>query len=72
MVTIRTTKLNIQKFCPLPTRYMHAIKILQSFGIFKQRNRNAVKSFARPGRKQARKHVRDVRVFNNIETRAVI
>jgi len=26
----------------------------------------------RPGRKQARKHVRDVRDFNNIETRAVI
>ena len=32
----------------------------------------ADKSLARPGRKQARKHVRDARVFNNIETRAVI
>jgi len=32
----------------------------------------AVKSLARPGRKQARKHVRDARDFNNIETRAVI
>ena len=32
----------------------------------------ADKSFARPGRKQARKHVRDARDFNNIETRAVI
>ena len=32
----------------------------------------ADKSLARPGRKQARKHVRDVRDFNNIETRAVI
>jgi len=30
------------------------------------------KSLARPGRKQARKHVRDARYFNNIETRAVI
>jgi len=30
------------------------------------------KSLARPGRKQARKHVRDARDFNNIETRAVI
>jgi len=30
------------------------------------------KSLARPGRKQARKHVRDTRDFNNIETRAVI
>jgi len=30
------------------------------------------KSLARPGRKQARKHVRDARDFNNIETREVI
>jgi len=34
--------------------------------------RDADKSLARPGRKQARKHVRDARYFNNIETRAVI
>jgi len=32
----------------------------------------ADKSLARPGRKQARKHVRDACDFNNIETRAVI
>ena len=32
----------------------------------------ADKSLARPGRKQARKRVRDARDFNNIETRAVI
>ena len=32
----------------------------------------AGKSLARPGRKQARKHIRDARDFNNIETRAVI
>jgi len=32
----------------------------------------ADKSLARPGRKQAWKHVRDARNFNNIETRAVI
>jgi len=32
----------------------------------------ADKSLARPGRKQARKHVRDTCDFNNIETRAVI
>ena len=32
----------------------------------------ADKAIARPGRKQARKHVRDARHFNNIETRAVI
>ena len=32
----------------------------------------ADKSLARPGRKQARKHFRDARDFNNIKTRAVI
>ena len=34
--------------------------------------RGADKSLARPGKKQARKHVTDARDFNNIETRAVI
>ena len=34
-----------------------------------ERTRGADKSVARPGRKQARKHVRDARDFNNIETR---
>jgi len=34
--------------------------------------RGADKSLARPGRKQSRKHGRDARDFNNIETRAVI
>ena len=34
--------------------------------------RGADKSLARPGRKQARKHVKDTRDFNNMETRAVI
>ena len=34
--------------------------------------RGTDKSLARPGRKQARKHVRDARDFNNIETHAVI
>jgi hypothetical protein len=34
--------------------------------------RGADKSLARPGRKQARKHVRDARTFNKIEKRAVI
>jgi len=37
-----------------------------------QEYRVADKSLARPGRKQARKHVRDARDFNNIETRTVI
>jgi len=34
--------------------------------------RGADKYLARPGRKQARKHVKDARDFDNIETRAVI
>jgi len=34
--------------------------------------RGADKSLARPGSKQARKHVRDARDFNNIETRTGI
>ena len=34
--------------------------------------RGADKFLARPGRKQARKHVRGARDFNNMETRAVI
>ena len=34
--------------------------------------RGADKSLARPGRKQARKHVRHARDFNKIETRAAI
>jgi len=34
--------------------------------------RGADKSLARPGRKQPRKHVRDARDFNNIETRVVM
>jgi len=34
--------------------------------------RGADKSLARPGKKEARKHLRDARDFNNIETRAVI
>ena len=35
-------------------------------------HRGADKSLARPRRKQARKHVRETRDFNKIETRAVI
>jgi len=35
-------------------------------------HRHADKSLARSGRKQARKHARDARDFNNIETPAVI
>ena len=39
---------------------------------FRVKYRGAIKSLARKGRKQTRKHVRDARDFSNIETRAVI
>jgi len=45
-----------------------AIKIRKT----KNKYRGVDKSLARTGRKQARKHVRDVRDFNKIEKRAVI
>ena len=40
--------------------------------IFCSSYRSGDKSLARPGRKQSRKHVRDARDFNSIETRTVI
>jgi len=50
--------------------------LLVSYRHFIQTNttehRGADKSLARSGRKQARKHVRDARDFNNIETQAAI
>jgi len=39
---------------------------------FKAGTRDADKSLVRPGRKKSRKHVRDARDFNNIETRDII
>ena len=47
----------------VPHTFIHLSSILY---------RGTDKSLVRPGRKQARKHVRDARDFNNIETRAVI
>ena len=38
----------------------------------RQRGQLQDNSLARPGRKQARKHIRDARDFTNMETRAVI
>jgi len=49
-----------------------AVTDVQAFFIIIVPIPGADKSLARPGRKQARKHVRDARDFNNIETRAVI
>ena len=44
----------------------------QKTAIRRRNYRRADKYLARPGRKQARKRVRDARDFNNIETRAVV
>jgi len=46
----------------------YAVKEMQE----KSKIPGADKSLAQLGRKQARKHVRDARDFNNIETRTVI
>ena len=52
---------------------MSDLLIFRNFTLFKTyRYRGADRSLARPGRTQARKHVRDARDFNNIETRAFI
>jgi len=51
----------------------HLLRVFLFFRYFLFYNyRGADKSLARPRRKQARKHVKDARDFNNIETRAVI
>ena len=50
-----------------------AVKIWQEWRkIYVKNYRGADKSLAWPGRKQARKHVKDTRDFNNIETHAII
>jgi len=46
--------------------------VQENASILRHAYQGADKSLARPGKKQARKHVRDARDFNNIETRAVI
>jgi len=46
--------------------------IMDAFNLLFFIYRCADKSLARPGRKQAWKHVRDARDFNSIETRDVI
>jgi len=52
--------------------FLLVLIIVSSESRFSPTYRGADKSLARPGRKQARKHVRDTRGFNNMETRAVI
>ena len=51
---------------------MHLYKFSETFRWLSLCYRGADKSLDRPGKKQARKHVRDGRDFNNIETRAII
>ena len=56
-------------------RTLQGRQIVKKLGIFNlalQCYRGADKSLARPGRKQARKHVGEARDFNNIEAPAVI
>jgi len=54
------------------TKILCGGKIHNSLTLNQLVDQGADKSLARPGRKQARKHARDARDFNNIETRAVI
>jgi len=61
-------------YCTLVQLEWFLIRSVSKLQIYDSRHmyRDVDKSLARPGGKQARKHVRDARDFNNIETRAVI
>jgi hypothetical protein len=66
---VSTTRKHLPEYCgqrKYSARANEAL-MLKPDGVY----RGADKSLARPGRKQARKHVRDARGFNNIETRGV-
>ena len=58
--------------CGSSFRLSGILQCLHCQGQAVQEYRGADKSLARPGRKQARKHLMNARDFNNIETRAVI
>ena len=60
-----------KQFTPIPLMLAACLTRLKLL-IFFLNYRGADKSLARSGRKQTRKHVRDARDFNNIETRAAI
>ena len=63
----------MSSFQGLPPECSHLLwKVTRTFSFTFSIYRVAEKSLARPGRKQARKYVRNARDFNNIETRAVI
>jgi len=52
--------------------FFYSVDELSHISIRRVLCRGADKSLARPERKQARKHVRKSRDFNNIETRVII
>ena len=66
------TSFHYQLRCFRLQSYMSQLECSNAFWGTRDKYRGADKSLARPGRKQARQHVRDVRNFNNIETRAII
>jgi len=53
------------------SKFLLQIQLTCSEPNYRLKYRGVDKSVARPGRKQARKHVRDARDFKNIEARAV-
>ena len=65
-ITFSAMDLNSSKLTPLALKTDFVLQIKYRY------YRGAEKSLDRPGRTQARKHVWDVRDFNNMETRAVI
>jgi len=58
--------------CNLPKHVAWSTYIWCCVWLFTGKYRGADKSLARPGRRQARKHVRNARDFNNMDTRAAI
>ena len=68
----RTVPLSIIRIFSLYTQQWYVLLAFWVFAIYFDGYCRAEKSLDRTGRKQARKHIRDARDFNNIETRAVI
>ena len=70
IVQTKQIRINIHKRSNTKRNTVQTIQITVNTGIHTYRGADT--SLARPGRKQAWKHVRDARDFHNIETRAVI
>jgi len=62
LLTESVKEMDLETICVVPS------DIVMWWNLYRDTN----KSLAQPGKKQARKHVRDVCDFNNVETRAVI